>query len=278
MKKLLAALLMLVIMGSLSGAVFAEKKYTIAGMISDGSMKAVIDGMKAAADKLGVALLISNTNNTSAKEVELLNAYIARGVDAICMAAPDAEYYVSQLKAANDKGIRVVLIDNEADADFTIATQTGQTALGGICGKAAAEYIKSALMNKTVIKVAVLKSSLAGKDPGVSSFLDQIKGDPRVKVVSQQTAWAIDTAIPKAGDILIANPDLDIAFSYDDGDTKGWVLAAQNAKKKPVVFGVDVDSKYALMLNSLLQAVYVRDSYQEGYMSIVLAAIALQIH
>jgi ABC-type sugar transport system substrate-binding protein len=118
-----------------------------------------------------------------------------------------------------------------------------------------------------------------GEYPGENGFLDQIKGLPGVKIVAQQSAWTVDMAVPKAGDIITANPDLDIAYGCNDGGTKGWVLAAKNAGKKIAVFGIDCDPEAAEMLissDNILQAVCGQNPYQQGYMSIDFAVRALK--
>jgi len=284
MKRLLVILFVLAMVVSLFATTFAEKKYTIAGIVfqEDQFMKTILAGMKAAADKYGVELLTSNTANAITKEVEVVDTYTARGVDAICITTLDADASVPALQAANDAGITIVCFNNAINADFPVATlQSSQTDLGSNSGKAAAAYIKAKLKSKKVIKVATLnfKPQLpAQSDARENGFLDQIKDDSRVKVVSQQGAWTVDMAVPKAGDILTANKDLDIAYGCNDGGTKGWVLAAKNAGKKLAVFGIDVDQQASEMLlskDNILQAVCGQDPFGQGYMSIEFAVKAL---
>ncbi|MGE5583890.1 MAG: substrate-binding domain-containing protein [Bacillota bacterium] len=285
MRKLLVVLLVLALMVSMFSTVFAAKKYVIAGIVfqEDQFMKTILVGMGDAAKKLGVELLTFNTANSLQKEIDAVNTYTARKVDAICITTLDANGSVPALEAAHKKGIKIVCFNNAINADFPVSTlQSSQTDLGAGSGKACAEYIKTVLKDKATIKVATLnfKPQLPSQsDARENGFLDQIKNLPGVKIVAQQSAWTVDMALPKAGDILTANPDLDIAYGCNDGGTKGWVLAAKNAGKKLAVFGIDCDKEAADMLlssDNILQAVCGQDPYQQGYMSIDYAVKALK--
>lgn len=284
MKRFLIVMLVLAVMLSLFSTTFAAKKYTIAGIVfqEDQFMKTILAGMKAAAAKYDVELLTSNTANQLTKEVEVVNTYTARGVDAICITTLDADGSVPALQAANDNGIKVVCFNNAINADFPVSTlQSSQVDLGQNSGKAAAAYIKTKLKGKKTINVATLNFKPqvpAQSDARENGFLDEIKDLPGVKIVAKQAAWTVDMAVPKAGDILTANKVLDIAYGCNDGGTKGWVLAAKNAKRKLAVFGIDVDQEAADMLlskDNLLQAVCGQNPYQQGYMSIEFAVKAL---
>ena len=218
MKRFLVILLVLVIMVSVFSTTFAAKKLTIAGIVfqEDQFMKTILIGMKAAADKYDVDLLTANTANQINKEVELVNTYTARGVDAICITSLSKTASVPALKAANEKGIKVVTYNTDIDADFPISyINSSQEQLGSSSGKAARKYIKTKLKGKKSIKVATLtfRSQLAEVSDGrVNSFLKEIKDIPGVTIVAQQDAWLTEMAVKKAGDIITANPDLDIVY------------------------------------------------------------------
>lgn len=284
MKRILVVMLVSAVLLSIFTTAFAAKKLTIAGIVfqEDQFMKTVLLGMKGAADKYGVDLLTSNTANQVTKEVEVVNTYTARGVDAICITALSAEASVPALKTAYDKGIKVVCFNSPIKADFPVSTIASSNAdLGASSGKAAKLYIQTALKGKKTIRVATLNfrpQLPADSNARENGFLDQIKDLPGVQVVAQQSAWTVDTAIKKAGDIITANPDLDIIYGCNDGGTKGSVLAVKNAGKKIAVFGIDTDKQTADFLQSkdnILQAVTGQDPYKIGYLSIEFAIKAL---
>ena len=87
----------------------ADKKMTIAGIVfqEDQFMKTVLMGMKSVADKNNVTLLTSNTSNQITKEVQIVNTYAARGVDAITQQEGDAQHHVFLVRARGAGGARV---------------------------------------------------------------------------------------------------------------------------------------------------------------------------
>ena len=263
-----------------------SKKFTIAGIVfqEDQFMKTVLMGMKSVADKNGVELLTANTANQISKEVEVVNTYAARKVDAICITYLDpAAASVPAVKAAHDKGIQIVSFNNTLAADFPFSTiQSNNTSLGAGSGRAAAEYIKTHLQGKKTIKVAIInyKAQLPPEsNMRQDGFWNEIKGIPGVTLVGEASAPVVDQAVKKAGDIITANPDLDLLYGCNDGGTKGAVLAVKNSGKKIAVFGIDLDKQMVSFLESkdnILQATTGQDPFKIGAMSVEFALKALK--
>ena len=77
-------------------------------------------GAEAAAKDLGVELFYDGPNQseaTNAKQVEIVNGFIANGVDAIVIAPCDSEGIATTLQDAMAKGIEVVTYDCDARVD-----------------------------------------------------------------------------------------------------------------------------------------------------------------
>ncbi len=256
-----------------------EKKLTIAGIIfqEDQFMRIIHIGMRDAAKAYGAELLEANSYNKPDKEIELVNTYITRGVDGIAITPLSASASVAALKRAHDKGIKVVTYNSPLNADFQVSyINSSQTELGTGSGKAARAYIQEKLKGKAKIKVATLgfKALLPEiSDERVNGFLNQIKDLPGVEVVAQQDAWLTEDAIKRAGDIITANPDIDIIYGANDGGTVGSVMAVKNAGKSGqiAVFGIDASEQIAdflLSSDGILQAVTGQQPYLMGYMSV----------
>ncbi len=240
-------------------------------------MRIVQIGMRDAAVKYNVNLLEGNSYNRPEREMELVNTYITRGVDGISITPLSATASVAALRRAHDRGIRIVNFNSPLDADFTMAyVNSSQTELGVGTGKAAREYILAKLAESDQIKIATL--GFAALLPEISGerlngFLSQIEDIPGLQVVARQDAWLTEDAIRRAGDIITANPDLDIIFAANDGGTVGAVMAVRNANKagKIAVFGIDASAQIADFLlagDGILQAVTGQQPYQIGYLSV----------
>lgn len=263
-----------------------DKKYVIAGIVfqEDQFMKTVLLGMKSVADKNGVTLLTANTANQISKEVEVVNTYTARKVDAIAITYLDpAAASIPAVKAANDKGIKIISFNNKLAADFPASTiMSNNVKLGEGSGLAAAEYIKTKLAGKKTIKVAIInyKAQLPPEsNMRQDGFWNQIKDLPGVTLVGEASSPVVDQAIKKAGDIITANPDLDILYGCNDGGTKGAVLAVKNSGKKIAVFGIDLDKQMVEFLQSkdnILQAATAQDPFKIGAMSVEFALKVLK--
>ncbi|MDD7646500.1 MAG: substrate-binding domain-containing protein, partial [Ruminococcus bromii] len=77
-------------------------------------------GAQQAADDLGITLVYDGPNQseaTNAKQVEILEGFIAAGVDCIVVSPCDAEGIVPTLQKAKDNGIKVITFDADAPAD-----------------------------------------------------------------------------------------------------------------------------------------------------------------
>jgi len=286
MKKSFTIALALILTLTFSTSLSAQaKKYTIAGIVfqEDQFMKTILTGMQDAAKKYNVDLVTANTANQLTKEVSTVNTYAARGVDAICITTLDANAgSIPALQAAYDKGIKIISYNNTLGADFPSATFKSDDAnLAAATGRAAAEYIKTKLKGKKTIKVAIVNFQPllpAQSDSRQNGFWNEIKDLPGVTLVAEAAAWAVETSTKKSGDILTANPDLDIFFGCNDGGTKGAVLATKAANKKAVVFGFDVDKQMVSFLqakDNILQAVTGQDPYTMGYSSVEAAVKVL---
>lgn len=127
------------------------KKFKIAGIImqDDEFFRMVDFGMTDAATKAGVELVHGNSNGKPDKEAELINTYVAQGVDAIIISPISKTQSVQMLKAASDKGIKIVCQNNPLDADFPVAAiESDQVDLGTQTGKEAVKYIQEKMEAK----------------------------------------------------------------------------------------------------------------------------------
>src|SRR5579862_6448911 len=93
---------------SIAGIVFQQDQY----------MKTVQMGMKAAADASGDALLDANSENKLEKESQLIDTYIARGVNAIALAPLSKTGSMQAIKKARDAGITVVTWGTTVNGDL----------------------------------------------------------------------------------------------------------------------------------------------------------------
>lgn len=261
-----------------------EKKLKIAGIIfqEDQFFRLIQFGMQNAADKAGVELLLANSAGRPDKEIQLVNTYIARGVDAIVISPLSAKASATALKRAKDKGIVVVTYNSTVDGDIAVSyIESDQADLGRQTGLVAKRYIEEKLGGKAKIATLAFKTQLAEQsDARRNGFVDVVGKLPGVEFVAEQDAWLPEMAIKKAGDILTANPDVNIIWSANEGGTVGSVMAVKNAGKQGqvTVFGTDASEQLvemALADDEILQAITTQTPFELGTKAIESAVAAL---
>lgn len=257
-----------------------EKSIKVAGIVfqEDQFMKLLSFGYKAAADDYGVEVLLSNTNNDQAKEVELINTYISQGLDGIAISPLNQTASIEALIRANESGMAVSIANTALDdADFISGGFTSDNyLLGQQTGEVAAEFIKANYAEGKEVRVALLQ--FRSQLPELSAlrsdgFVDQIKDIPGVIIVADQDGYMQDESIQTAGDIITAQTSqggVDIFWAANDGGTIGAVMAVKNSglAGETFVFGTDAAEQQLAMLRSednILQAVTGQDPYMIGY-------------
>lgn len=250
---------------------------TVAGIVfqDDQFMNMLTQGYVDAANDAGVEILTDNTNNDQAKETELINTYLAQGVQGLAIAPLNGDASVAALRAADEQGMKVALTNIDlADADFIVAGYTSDDYTNcQLAGAEAAEIIKEKHGDETVkIAIVQFKSLLPDNSQNrVNGYLDALEaGGVKYEIVADQDAWMQDTALETASGILTANPDLDVIITVNDGGTIGSTMAVQNAgmSEQVMVFGHDGSDQISSMVlddASPLKAVVAQDPYGQGY-------------
>ncbi len=261
-------------------------EYTIAGIVfqADLYMRTVQIGMEAAAKKLGVTVLLGNSDNKVDKEARLIDTYIARGVDAIAI-TPIGNKGGSDaaLQRAADAGIKIVYFNTKANVPSIGFVGTSDASVGATSGKAARAFIEKKFKGQQV-KVATVsfRAQLPESAEARSSgFFNEIKTIQGVTLVAEQDAWLAEMAVRVVGDMITANPNIQIIHAANEGSTVGAAQAVRNAGKqgKIFVFGTDGSDQIAQMLlsdDNVLQAAAAQEPFQVGSKAVEIAVKALK--
>ena len=246
----------------------------VAGVVfqEDQFMKLLQLGYKDAAEKAGYEFFPGNTNNDAAKEVEMLNTYIDQGYAGVAIAPISETASVEPLKKAAAAGLAVGLSNSPLDGQdwMTACYSSDNYQLGQMTGEACAKYIEENMDGKAKIGILQFKSLLPEQSGARSQgFIDEVTKLPGVEIVSDQDAWLQDKAITVAGDMLTANPDINLLWGANEGGTIGATMAVKNAglAGKVVTFGTDASEQTAAMLQdeaNILQALTGQDPYTIG--------------
>ncbi|MDP2884287.1 MAG: substrate-binding domain-containing protein [Ignavibacteria bacterium] len=262
-----------------------QPKKRIAGIVfqEDQFFRLILFGMRDAATRNDVELLEANSAGKPDKEVGLINTYIANNVDAIVISPLSARASVAALTRAHEKGVTIVTYNTPVEGDLAVSfIESDQVDLGASTRRAARAYIEQTLKGKAKIAIISGKSQIPEQAMmRINGFKEEVLKLPGVSIVSEQDAWLAEQATKKVGDILTANPDVDIVWAANEGGTVGAVMAVKNAGKagKVAVFGTDISeqlSNFLLDDDGVLQAITGQRPFEIRSMAVDAAVKALK--
>ncbi len=219
--------------------------------------QAVKQGAEQAAKDYNVDITFEGpaTESEVDKQIEMLQAALAKNPKAICLAALDTKAAIPLLEEAKSKGIPVVGFDSGVDSDIPIATATTDNiAAAGLAADKMAELIGGAG------KVAVLvhdQTSRTGIDRR-DGFIKRMKEKyPNIEIVNIDYGAGDhqkSTDIAKA--VIQSNPDLKGYFGANEGSIIGVLNAVKELGKegKIVVIGYDASKQQKDAVRSGVQA------------------------
>jgi ABC-type sugar transport system substrate-binding protein len=262
-----------------------QPKKRIAGIVfqEDQFFRLVLFGMRDAAKKHGIELLEANSAGKPDKEVQLVNTYIANNVDAIVISPLSTKASVNALARAHEKGITIITYNTALDSDIpTSFIESDQFDLGATTGRYARAYVEKHFGGKATVAILAAYSYTPEQSAlRAGGFKSEITKLPGVRIVAEQDAWLTEQAVKKVGDILTANPGLDIVWSMNEGGTVGAVMAVKNAGKagKVAVFGTDNSEQLANFLlddDHVLHAVTGQSPFEMGSLAVDAAVRVLK--
>jgi len=218
--------------------------------------QAVKLGAEKAAKQYNVKITFEGPENESQvdKQMEMLQADLAKKPAALCFAALDSKAAIPLLQKAKDAKIPVVGFDSGVDSDIPVATAaTDNVAAAGFAAKKMAQLIGDSGEVATIIHD---QTSRTGIDRG-TGFLNEMKKHPNIKVVDVQYGGGDQlksTDLAKA--IIQAHPNLKGFFGANEGSIIGILNAVKELHKegKIVVIGYDAGKQQKDAVRSGLEA------------------------
>jgi ribose transport system substrate-binding protein len=242
--------------------------------------QAVRLGAEKAAKDYKVRITFEGPENESQvdKQIEMLQAALAKKPQAICFAALDSKAAIPLLQKAHDAGIPIVGFDSGVDSDIPVATAaTDNVAAAAFAADKLAQLIGD---SGEVAAIVHDQTSRTGIDRG-DGFVKQMKAKhPNVKVVDVQYGGGDQlksTDLAKA--IIQAHPNLKGFFGANEGSIIGVLNAVKELKKagKIVVIGYDAGRQQKDAIRSGVQAGAVsQDPVGIGYKCVEAAARSIK--
>lgn len=229
-------------------------------------------GAEEAAKELGVKLLWEGpTESDPAKQNEIVETWISRGVDVIAVAVGNKEGISTALRKARQKGIKVVTWDSDAMADARdfFVNQATPEAIGTTLMEQAAK----AMDNKG--EYAVITGSLTAAN--MNEWQKHIKSVnesrfPELKQIALRPCDDLkDKAFSEATALLNANPKLKLILAICSPAVPGAAEAVKQAGKensvKVVGLGLPNENK-RYVKEGITPAVILWNTLDLGYLTV----------
>ena len=154
------------------------------------------------------------------KQIEMVQAALAKNPAAICLAALDSKALAPQLEEAQSKGIPVIAFDSGVDSDIPVATATtDNVAAAGAAADKMAELIGGEGEVAVIVHDQTSRTGIDRRDGFVNRIAEQY---PNIKVVDVQYGGGDQlksTDLAKA--IIQAHPNLKGFFGANEGSIIG---------------------------------------------------------
>lgn len=236
-------------------------------------------GADAAGDEYGAEILWKGPEQETdvAKQINIMQDMISRDVDAIVMAACDAQGLVDVVEEAVAAGIPVVTIDSGVDSEAPV-THVATDNLAG--AKAAAEELVRLIGGTGKVGLIPFVPGAATSELRERGFKDGLEGHPEVELVATLYSYSdVARGMSATEDMLTSNPDLDGIFAANESGAMGAVQALEAANKagevKLVAFDAAERQVEALRAGTI-QALVVQNPFQMGYQGVKAAIDHLQ--
>jgi ribose transport system substrate-binding protein len=212
-----------------------------------------------------------NAETDVSGQVDLLQNFLASGVNGLVYAATDAKTLYNVTKSAIDKKTPVVNIDSGTDP------QPASVPVFATDNVAAAQKVPDLIakqLGKKGGKVAFIpfQAGTVTNDQRTQGFKEGLKKHPELKLVATQSSQSdVNTALRVTSDILTAHPDLNAIFAANEPGVVGAAQAVRQAGKagKIVIVGWDAaPDEVKGVQNGEISALVVQNPFRMGFDSV----------
>jgi len=255
-----------------AGDTSAAKGMTIA-LVPKGAehvfWQTVIAGAKAAAEEVGATVDVKapDAETNVEQQIQIIESYTTKGVDAIVMAACDKDSLIPYLKTAKDKGIIISVIDSGiSEPELAVTYAATDNVLGG---KRAAEKLAELIGNEGSVVVIPFIQGAQSSDEREKGFTDEIAKHPNISLLPPLFSKSqVEEAVKVTENLLSAHPEVKGIFAANEPGAKGvaQVLKQQGLQGKVMLVGFDAAKDEVQDLkDGVIQALVIQDPFKMGY-------------
>ena len=242
--------------------------------------QAVKAGAEQAATDLNVDITFEGPETEAMvdKQIEMLQAALAKNPAAICLAALDTQAAIPLLEEAQAKGIPVVGFDSGVDSDIPVATaSTDNIAAAALAADKMAELIGGAGQVAVLVHDQTSRTGIDRRDGFVNRIAEAYPDIEIVNIDYGAGDHLKSTDLAKA--VMQANPELKGYFGANEGSIIGVLNAVTELgmEGKLVVIGYDAGKQQKDAIRSGLEAGAIsQDPVGIGYKCVEAAVKAIK--
>lgn len=186
------------------------------------------DGMEAAAQQLGVKLVIMDAGSKADVQYTQVQDFITQKVDAIVLAPVSVSGTSTMIELAGEAGIPVFSIDTKSDGEVISHVATDNYLGGRLAGQWVMENLLPDGGKMVIVSMPVTESCLM-RESGFTNYLAE-NGSTIEILGSQNGNGDAGTALSVMQDfITLYGDEIDAVFSVTDGMAVGAMSAIQDA-------------------------------------------------
>lgn len=220
----------------------AKKDYKIGVSLytqDDPFYQTLRQGLEDQAVKRNVTLEITSADKDLNKQIDQLQNFVAKKEDAIIVCPVDSQGIIGAITAANKAGVPIFTADIASKGGNVVSQVASDNVQGG---RLVGDYVGKTLLNGKG-NVAILdQKTVSSVQDRVKGFKDALAAYPGIKIVTDQDVQDAkrENAVPKATNMLIAYPNINVIFGINDPVALGALSALQQANNKTIsVVGFD---------------------------------------
>lgn len=263
-----------------TGSNLSSKNKTVA-VITKGSdsdfWNDVKNGAFSAATEYNIDITFEGPDSEEDYESQnkMIENAVSKNVGAIVLSAIDYEKNAPAVQKAIDKGIKVITVDSDVDADgkeLFIGTDNVSA------GKKAAEQAIELCKNEKSVNIGIVnygENTENGKQrlKGFTDYIDKVKNAKVVASVNVESN--AESATLGAKQLIEENKGINVLIGFNEWSTLGVGYAIKELNLKDEVFGIGFDSNVncvGMLETGEIDTLIVQNPFSMGYLSVSKAA------
>jgi ribose transport system substrate-binding protein len=212
-----------------------------------------------------------------AGQIAIIEDYINKKVDAIVLAACDAQGLIPVIEKAHNKSIPIITIDSGVDSDLPVSFIATDNVMAA---RKAAQKLAELIGEKGKVACIPFVPGAATSIMREQGFVEEIKKYPDIELLPIRYSQSdVATGMMVTEDLLTAHPDLNGIFAANEAGTIGVIQALKTKNKigdiRVVGFDAAPNEVQALKAKEL-DALIVQDPFKMGYEGVKAAVMTLK--